>query len=408
MDRGEDLDVALLSFAARSATARCACARPCPSGTTTTRRARRAEPTSAALSSGRCGRRHRRRHRASRGAEAAEEHVADPAVHRLGDLLREDRADAPTSILATISAVLSSATPAAAALRPVTVQGRDHDGHVCAADPAPGDPEHAGGDQQQPEQDLGVGPGDDDHRQHERHRGEADVYDRQRARGEAAPPPGQPLELGLVMSQPDELSRSDHRARHPPGSAPQRYPVGLAKLDEAHQRDCTSPLTPTRCPVPTAAIAPTPRSAPRGRSLPRQLRRQQPRRGPGRRPAARSASRTGAVAMPAALPATCGAPRCACRDDVQAAAEECGADDVEQVDRVGAGDFGLGLGLAWPRACGSAPAEHPVGDDDPPTTLIVPSTILMMRMTWLRNRRRGRSLRIAPSRTMPCTAFAWT
>ena len=67
--------------------------------------------------------------------------------------------DAPTSMPATISAVLSSAMPAAAALRPVNAFSVE----ITTGMSAPpigstaSDAEHAGGDEQQPEQRLGLG-----------------------------------------------------------------------------------------------------------------------------------------------------------------------------------------------------------------------------------------------------------
>ena len=73
--------------------------------------------------------------------------------------------DAPTSMPATISAVLSSAMPAAAALRPVNAFRVEMTTGMSA--PPIGSTaviaEQAGGDQQQPEQELRVGAGDDDH-----------------------------------------------------------------------------------------------------------------------------------------------------------------------------------------------------------------------------------------------------
>ena len=80
--------------------------------------------------------------------------------------------EAPTSMPATISAVLSSAMPAAAAREAgERVERGDHDGHVRAADRQHrGDAEHPGEHEQQPEQDLGVGARDDDDRERERRR----------------------------------------------------------------------------------------------------------------------------------------------------------------------------------------------------------------------------------------------
>ena len=173
------------------------------------------------------------------GAEAGEEHVADRAVHRLRHLAREDRAGGADEHAGDDQrGVVERDAGGGRAQAGERVEGRDDDRHVGAADREHGEhAERAGGDEDQPEQRLRLGPARDHDRDADGQRGERGV-DLARDR-EAA------LERLLELEERDvrapERDRADDRGEQDRDQRLERRVADLLErllvLDERDQRD---------------------------------------------------------------------------------------------------------------------------------------------------------------------------
>ena len=107
--------------------------------------------------------------RGAAGSDAGEEHVADRAVHRLGHLPGQDRAGRADEHAGDDQrGVLQRDAGAGRGEAGERVQRGDDHRHVRAADGQHGEQaERAGAEQDQPEEQLGVAAGGDDHGEHD-------------------------------------------------------------------------------------------------------------------------------------------------------------------------------------------------------------------------------------------------